>query len=79
MSHSKALLEYITQSIVEYPEEIEVIEKQYGRNLIYKLNVASSDMGRVIGKQGRMANAIRALLRVPALKSGEQVTLEIGK
>jgi len=79
MSSSKALIEYITQSIVEYPEQVEIIEKRYGRSTIYKLNVAPSDMGRVIGKQGRMANAIRALLRVPVLKSGEQVTLEIGK
>lgn len=79
MSSNKALIEYITQSIVEHTDQVEVIEKRYGRSTIYKLNVAPSDMGRVIGKRGRMANAIRALLRVPTLKSGEEVTLEIGK
>ena len=77
MSNMKELVEYISQSVVNEPNQVEVIEKSSRRSITYRLTVAPDDMGRVIGKQGRMANAMRTLLRVAAIKSGKNVTLEI--
>jgi len=74
----KKLIEYIAKSVVDDPDGVKVTEKRYGRDIILRLDVAQGDMGRVIGKQGRMANAMRALLRVSAVKSGKRVSLEIG-
>lgn len=79
MSAMKDLLAYITTSIVDNPEAVEIVEKRKARNVVYTLNVASPDMGRVIGKQGRMANAMRTLLRVAAVKEGKHISLEIGR
>ena len=79
MSKSKTLVTYIAKSIVEHPEEVIVEEERYGRQWIYTLEVAPEDMGRVIGKRGRMANAMRTLLRVAAMRNNEHVTLEIGE
>ncbi len=79
MSATKDLVQYITESIVENPDAVIVTEKRYGRDLIYELEVAQEDMGRVIGKRGRMANAIRTLLRVAAVKTGSHVSLEINE
>jgi len=74
----KDLIAYIAKSVVNNPDDVEVREKRYGREIIYTLDVAQGDMGRVIGKQGRMANAMRTLLRVSAVKAGKRVSLEIG-
>ena len=71
------LIEYISKSVVNDPNQVEVTEKSSRRSITYRLTVAPNDMGRVIGKQGRMANAMRTLLRVAAIKSGKNVTLEI--
>ncbi len=79
MSKSKALVEYIARSLVDHPEEVAVSEERYGRQFVYTLTVDPEDMGRVIGKRGRMANAMRTLLRVAAVRHHEQVTLEIGE
>ena len=62
----KALIEYIAKSLVEHPEQVEVRESQSGNRIHIELSVAKDDMGRVIGKNGRVANSIRALLRVAA-------------
>lgn len=74
----KELIEYIVQSLVDHPDQVQVTEVSsgYGGTVI-ELRVASEDMGRVIGKGGRVINAIRALLQVRAEKLGEQVSLEI--
>jgi predicted RNA-binding protein YlqC (UPF0109 family) len=73
----KALTEYIAQSLVENPEEVEVNQTKQGNRIRLELKVAKDDMGRVIGKNGRVANAIRVLLRVAAEREGQQVTLDV--
>ena len=74
----KDLVEYIAKSLVDDPASVEVTEARTGGSaIVLELRVAPDDMGRVIGKSGRVANAIRALLRVVAAKEGKRVTLEI--
>ena len=73
------LITYIAQSVVSDPDAVQVQEKHRARSVTLYLKVAPHDMGRVIGKGGRMANAMRTLLRVAAVKEGKQVTLEIGR
>ncbi len=73
----KELVEYIARSIVDAPDEVKVEEETTDEGLTLKLQVADEDKGRVIGKQGRIAEAIRTLLRVKAAKAGTRVRLEI--
>jgi hypothetical protein len=73
----KALTEYIAQSLVENPDEVEVTQSRQGNRVRVQLRVSKDDMGRVIGKSGRVANAIRVLLRVAAERDGQQVTLDV--
>ena len=73
----KDLVEYIAKSIVNAPDDVQVTEEEDERGIILKLQVADDDKGRVIGKQGRIAEAMRTLIRVKAAKSGTRATLEI--
>ena len=73
----KALIEYIAKSLVEYPDQVKVDESQAGNRVRLELSVAKEDMGRVIGKNGRVANSIRTLLRVAAERDGKQATLDV--
>jgi uncharacterized protein len=73
----KALTEYIAKSLVDHPDEVSVDEIRHGNRVTLELSVAKDDMGRVIGKSGRVANAIRTLLRVSAEREGNQVTLDV--
>lgn len=73
----KELIEYIVKSIVNKPEEVVVTEERDSERVILKLQVAPEDMGRVIGKQGRVAQAMRTLLRVIAVREGIRADLEI--
>jgi predicted RNA-binding protein YlqC (UPF0109 family) len=73
----KALIEYIAKSLVEHPDEVTVRQSGEGERIRLELIVAKDDMGRVIGKSGRVANAIRALLRVAAERQGKQATLDV--
>jgi len=73
----KALIEYIAKSLVENPDQVEVREMQNGNRVRLELSVSKDDMGRVIGKHGRVANSIRALLRVAADRDGKQATLDV--
>lgn len=73
----KPLTEYIARSLVDHPEEVAVDEFRHGSRVVLELHVAKEDMGRVIGKGGRVANAIRTLLRVSAERDGSQVTLDV--
>jgi predicted RNA-binding protein YlqC (UPF0109 family) len=74
----KELIEYIAKSIVDEPDDVKVEEETDDEGLLtLKLQVADEDKGRVIGKQGRIAEAMRALLRVKAAKASSRVRLEI--
>jgi predicted RNA-binding protein YlqC (UPF0109 family) len=73
----KELVEYIAKSIVSMPNDVKVTEETEENRLVIKLEVAVDDKGRVIGKQGRVAEAMRTLLRVAATKEGIRVRLEI--
>jgi len=71
------LIEYIVRSLVDDPSQVRVTEIEGTSTIIYELRVAPEDMGRVIGKGGRVANAIRTLLRVVSTRQGKRATLEI--
>lgn len=74
----KDLVEYIAKSIVNAPDSVVVTEETNDQGtIVLKLQVADEDKGRVIGKQGRIAEAIRTLIRVKAAKAGTKVSLEI--
>jgi predicted RNA-binding protein YlqC (UPF0109 family) len=73
----KALIEFIAKSLVEHPDQVEVREIQTGNRVRLELSVAKDDMGRVIGKNGRVANSIRTLLRVAAERDDKQATLDV--
>ncbi len=73
----KELVEYIAKSIVSEPDDVKVTEEIEESRVVIKLEVAADDKGRVIGRQGRVAEAIRTLLRVAATKKGIRVRLEI--
>ncbi len=73
----KALTEYIAKQLVDHPEDVTVEEIHHGSRVTLELSVSKEDMGRVIGKNGRVANAIRTLLRVAAEREGTQVTLDV--
>ena len=71
------LLEYVVRSLVDDPSGVSVKESRSGNTVIFELHVAQEDAGRVIGKNGRVANSIRSLLRVAAAKEGKRVQLDI--
>ena len=73
----KALIEYIARSLATKPDEVEVVEEHRGDRVIIHLNVADDDKGRVIGRDGRCANAIRSLLHVAAVRAGVRASLDI--
>jgi predicted RNA-binding protein YlqC (UPF0109 family) len=71
------LVEFVAQSLVDQPTEIRVDKQERGNSIQLALHVAKSDMGRVIGKGGRVANSIRTLLNVAAAREGNRVHLDI--
>ncbi len=73
----KDLVEYIAKSIVTVPDAVVVTEENDANTVTLKLQVAEEDRGRVIGKQGKVAQAMRTLLRVAAIREGTRVQLEI--
>ena len=73
----KELVEYIAKSIVNLPDEVVVTEETNEQSTMLKLQVNDEDKGRVIGKQGRIAEAMRTLIRVKAAKAGTRASLEI--
>ena len=77
MASMKELVEFIAKSLVDDPSQVHVSEINGGTSVILELRVGPEDMGRVIGKGGRTANAMRTLVRVLAAKQGKRVTLEI--
>ena len=73
----KELIEYVAKALVDNPSDVQVTEIVGATSIILELRVAQEDMGRIIGRSGRVANAMRTLLRVMAAKQGKRVTLEI--
>lgn len=73
----KELVEVIAKSLVDNPDAVQVTEKENEKEIVLELNVAPSDMGKVIGKQGRIAKAIRAVVKAAASKDDKKVVLEI--
>ena len=73
----KELVEYIAKSIASHPEEVKVTQEDDGGRIILSLEVAPDDKGKVIGRQGRVAQSMRVLLRVAAVKQGTRAMLEI--
>ena len=73
----KELIEFIARSIVNAPDAVVVTEEENDQGITLKLQVADDDKGRVIGKQGRIAEAMRTLVRVKAAKAGTRAILEI--
>lgn len=73
----KNLLEYLARHLVDVPEQVEVHEIEGERSIILELRVAPEDMGKVIGRQGKTAQAIRTLVKAAGLKDGKRVMVEI--
>lgn len=73
----KELVEVIVKSLVDYPDEVQVTETENDKAVVLELKVAQSDMGKVIGKQGRIAKAIRTVVKAAASKEDRKVIVEI--
>ena len=73
----KELVEVIAKALVDHPDEVVVTEKEEGKNVTIELHVAASDMGKVIGKQGRIAKAIRSVVKAASLGDNKKVDVEI--
>lgn len=73
----KELVEVIARALVDSPEEVVVTEKGEGKNVTIELHVAPEDMGKVIGKQGRIAKAIRSVVKAASTKDNKRVDVEI--
>lgn len=73
----KELIEFIACSLVNDPTQVQLDQQGHGQSVHFELKVAKEDMGRIIGKNGRVANAMRTLLRVAAARSGKRVSLDI--
>ncbi len=73
----KELVEVIAKALVDKPDEVVVTVKEDGRNIIIELHVAPDDMGKVIGKQGRIAKAIRSVVKAASSKENKRVDVEI--
>ena len=73
----KDLLEFLTQALVDDPAAVEVEEFDENGDLVYEISVADDDLGRVIGKGGRVANALRTLAKAAAVKLDRRVIVDI--
>lgn len=73
----KELVELIARSLVSHPDQVVVTETQNDRNILIELRVAPEDMGKIIGKQGRIAKAIRVVVKAAATMDDKKVTVDI--
>jgi hypothetical protein len=73
----KELVEVIAKALVDFPDEVVVTETENEKSIILELRVAQSDMGKVIGKQGRIAKSIRSVVKAAASKESKKVIVEI--
>jgi uncharacterized protein len=74
---TRELIQYVASSLVDHPEELEVTETEEDGLTVYRLRVSSRDIGKVIGRRGRVARAIRTLLKVSAIQHHKRAVLEI--
>ncbi|HYM15568.1 MAG TPA: KH domain-containing protein [Dehalococcoidia bacterium] len=74
----KELIEYLAKALVDHPDDVRVTEERERGRVIVRLEVAEDDYGKVIGKGGRIAQSMRALLKVAAVRADEYASLEIG-
>ncbi|MCD7846117.1 MAG: KH domain-containing protein [Oscillospiraceae bacterium] len=73
----KELLTYIIQSLVDHPEQVTVDERVTGGTTVFEVRVADGDMGKVIGRKGRIVRQIRTLMKAVAQRQGQRVSVEI--
>ncbi len=73
----KELLTYIIQNLVEKSDEVSVTEREAGGETVFEVRVAAGDMGKVIGRQGRVVKEIRTLMKAVAQREGKKVSVEI--
>ncbi len=73
----KEIVEIIAKALVDHPEAVVVEEKDEDRMTVFELHVAQEDMGKVIGKQGRIAKAMRTVVKAAATRENQRVTVEI--
>lgn len=73
----KELLTYIVQSLVENPDQVSVTERKADGETVFEVRVAEGDMGKVIGRQGRIVKEIRVLMKAVAQRKGKRVSVEI--
>ena len=77
MNEVKELLSYIVSNLVEFPDQVSITETVEGDNITYKLKTAQSDMGKVIGRQGKIAKEIRALVKALGLRDDKRIQVDI--
>ena len=73
----KELLTYIAQNLVDHPDEVQVPEREADGETVFEVRVAEGDMGKIIGRQGRIVKEIRVLMRAVAQRQGKTVSVEI--
>ncbi len=77
MADMKTILANMVRSIVEFPDEVVITEEMKGSELVLTLNVAPSDMGKVIGRHGKIARSLRLVMKAAATRSGQKVSVDI--
>lgn len=73
----KGLVEYVAKALVDHPEGVKVEEVQDGNTTVYELEVAEDDIGKVIGRQGRVVRGLRAIVKAAATRKGVRVDLDV--
>jgi predicted RNA-binding protein YlqC (UPF0109 family) len=74
---TREFVEFVARMLARYPDEVEVTETVDGNTVVYRVKLAPDDVGRIIGREGRIVRAIRSLLRAAAVRQGVRVALEI--
>lgn len=72
----KELLKVVIKNLVDAPEDVSIVEKENEKSICYEVKVAKNDMGKVIGKQGKMAKSIRTLMKAVAVKEHKKISIE---
>lgn len=75
----KAALLYIVSSVVENPDKVNIQEEESGDLVIFKVTVDKNDMGKIIGKNGKVIRAIRNVLKIPAIKQNKKINIELSE